>query len=518
MSLIRAISTVGSMTLASRVLGFLRDILIARYLGAAMAADCFFVAFKLPNFFRRLTAEGAFSAAFVPLFAKALGDRETAGSRVHAKAFAEDALAVLLAVLLAFTAILQIAMPWAMLALAPGFADEPEKFALAVELTRLTFPYLALISLVALLTGVLNALGRFAAGAAAPIGLNIVLIASLLMVNDTDILTARALAVAVSLAGIAQFVWLLIAAARAGYPLRLRVPRITPGIRRLVRIMLPVALGAGVTQINLVVDVILASLLPEGSLSFLFYADRLNQLPLGVIGIAVGTVLLPRLSRSLSGDRAGDAMAEHNRALEFALLLTLPAAAALAIIPTPLIRALFEQGAFMADDTLATARALTAFAVGLPAFVLVKVLIPGFYAREDTRTPMRIAIVVFSLNIALSIALMFPLRHVGLALSTSLAAWVHAALLMVILHRRGHFSVDDRLKRRLARIAASVAGLAAALLALDAGLTPLADTGKSGQIAAVALLVGGGLAVYAGLALLSGAARTSDLRRALRRA
>jgi len=517
MSLIRAISTVGSMTLASRVLGFLRDILIARYLGAAMAADCFFVAFKLPNFFRRLTAEGAFSAAFVPLFSKALGETETADSRQRARAFAEDALAVLLAALLAFTAVVQIAMPWAMLGLAPGFSDDPGKFALAVELTRLTFPYLALISLVALLTGVLNALGRFAAGAAAPILLNIVLIASLLTVNDTEVLTARALAVAVSLAGIAQFVWLMIAASRAGYPLRLPVPRITPGIRRLVRIMLPVALGAGVTQINLVIDVILASLLPEGSLSFLFYADRLNQLPLGVIGIAVGTVLLPRLSRTVSGERPGDAVAEHNRALEFALLLTLPAAAALAAIPESLIRALFEQGAFAAEDTLATARALTAFAFGLPAFVLIKVLIPGFYAREDTRTPMRIAILVFSLNIALSIALMIPLKHVGLALSTSLAAWVHAALLVVILHRRGHFAPDDRLKGRMARILVSVVGMAAALLALDAYLAQLAGTGKGGQIAAVALLVAGGMAVYAGLTLLSGATRASDLRRALRR-
>jgi len=516
-SLVSAFSTVGGLTLVSRVLGFVRDVLMARYLGAGLAADCFFVAFKLPNFFRRLFAEGAFSNAFVPLFARRLGNETGPQTRRQARAFAEDALSLLLLVLLVFTAAMQALMPWAMTALAPGFLDQPEKYALAVELTRLTFPYLLLISLVALLAGILNALNRFAAAAAAPILLNLVLISSLLLFHASQLVAARALAVAVSLAGIAQFAWLLLAAARTGFAPRLPRPKLTPGLRRLLVVMAPVAVGAGVTQINLVIDVVLASFLGDGALSFLFYADRLNQLPLGVIGIAVGTVLLPRLSRSLSGEAAETAQWEHNRAIEFALLLTLPAAAALTLIPGPLIRALFEHGAFTAGDTGATAAALAAYAVGLPAFVLVKVLVPGFYAREDTRSPVRIAVLALAVNLALNIALMIPLAHVGLALATSLSAWVNAGLLLITLVRRGALVLDSRLKTRLRRMLAAAAAMGAGVFALARAFALERGAGLGAEIVLVAGLVSAGIALYAGLAHATGALRVGEVKALLRR-
>lgn len=516
-SLLRAFSTVGGLTLASRVLGFVRDVLMARYLGAGLAADCFFVAFKLPNFFRRLFAEGAFSAAFVPLFARALGKEPTDETHRQARAFAEDALSLLVLVLLVFTAAMQAAMPWAMTALAPGFIDQPAKYALAVDLTRLTFPYLLLISLVALFAGILNAVNRFAAAAAAPILLNLVLITSLLIFHDSELIAARALAVGVTFAGIVQFVWLFFAVARAGFAPRLPRPKLTPGLRRLLVVMAPVAVGAGVTQINLVIDVVLASFLGDGALSFLFYADRLNQLPLGVIGIAVGTVLLPRLSRSLSGGAEAEAAFEHNRAIEFALFLTLPAAAALALIPGPLIRALFEHGAFITGDTRATAAALTAYAVGLPAFVLVKVLVPGFYAREDTRTPVRIAMIALAANLVLNIALMIPLAHVGLALATSLAAWLNAGLLLTTLLKRGMLTLDDRIKARFGRMLAAAAAMGAGVFALARAFALGPEAGIGAEIALIAGLVGAGLALYAGLAQATGALRWSEVKALLRR-
>ncbi len=515
--MLRAFATVGSLTLLSRLLGFVRDVLIARYLGAGLAADCFFVAFKLPNFFRRLFAEGAFSAAFVPLFARALGREATSAGRRRARAFAEDALASLLVVLLLFTALAEAAMPWIMVGLAPGFLDAPEKFALAVDLTRLTFPYLLLISLVALFSGILNALGRFAAAASAPILLNLVLISALLVGHDSAELTAHALALGVSVAGIVQFLWLAGAAWRAGFALRLRRPRLTPGVRRLLRIMLPVAIGAGVMQVNLVFDVVLASFLPQGSLSYLFYADRLNQLPLGVIGIAVGTVLLPRLSRALAGGRDEEVQHNHNRAIEFALLLTLPAATALAIIPAPLIRALFEHGAFSAEATGLTAHALAAFALGLPAFVLVKVLVPGFFAREDTKTPVTFGLIAMAANVILSLALIWSLAHVGLALATTLAAWLNVALLGTRLVRRKLLVPDRRLRSRLVRMLAASAGMGGLLWVVDGRLMPAGTLANGMEIAVAAALVALGLASYGALAVLFGAVRRGDLRDAFAR-
>ncbi len=513
MALIRSVATVGGYTMISRVLGFARDILIAASLGAGPVADAFFVAFKLPNFFRRLFAEGAFNAGFVPLFSGLL----TTDGRMRAVAFAEQALAVLLATLLLFVSLFQIAMPWVMQVLAPGFVDDPAKFDLAVVFTRLTFPYLLFISLVSLLGGVLNSLQRFAAVAATPILLNICLIAAITIGAEFTPTPGHALSWGVAVAGAVQFVWLLLALGREGIALRLPLPRLTPAVRELLRLMLPAAIGAGVVQINLVVDIILASLLPDGSVSYLFYADRLNQLPIGVVGVAVGTALLPLMSRQVAGGQHGDALASLNRAVELCLLLAVPAAAAFMVVPDALVTTLFQRGAFGAAESHATALALMAYAVGLPAYVLVKVLGPAFFARRDTRTPVITGGISMVVNIVLNLILMQFLAHAGLALATALAAWLNVGLLTMILARRGDFQADARLKRVCGRLLPAT-GLMA--LGLWGGVhllaTPLAG-GEVWRASALAALVVGGLVLYGAAAALFGAARPADLKALLRR-
>jgi putative peptidoglycan lipid II flippase len=513
MALLKSIATVGSYTMASRALGFVRDVLVAAYLGAGPVADAFVVAFKLPNFFRRLFAEGAFNAAYVPSFA---GRLEVDGEE-RARLFAEEVLAVLLAVLLLFVTLLQIAMPWVMLVLAPGFADQPQKFDLAVELARITFPYLMFISLVSLMGGVLNSLGRFAAAAAAPIMLNLCMIAAVLGLTPYTKTPGHALAYGVTAAGITQFIWLMWSCHAAGMRLRLVVPRLTPGVKRVLTLMIPGAIGAGVVQVNLFIDVIIASFLPGGSVSYLYYADRINELPLGVIGIAIGTALLPLMSRHIRAGQDGAAMASLNRALEFGLLVTLPAAAALVVLATPIIAVLFQRGAFGAAETAATAAALAAYALGLPAYVANKALTPAFYAREDTATPVKIASVVVVANTAFAVALMQPLAHVGIALATALSSWLSVWLLARTLRRRGHLAADARLKAKAPRIALAALGMAGVLWLGMRGLAPQLAGGAVDRALALAALVAAGLVVYAVLALALGAAGRADLKRLLRR-
>jgi putative peptidoglycan lipid II flippase len=513
MALLRSIATVGGYTMVSRILGFARDILIAAMLGAGPVADAFFVAFKLPNFFRRLFAEGAFNAAFVPLFTRHMSE----GGRDNARAFAEEVIAVFVVALLFFVTALQVAMPWVMHGFAPGFVGDPERFDLAVALAQITFPYLLFISLVSQLGGVLNALGRFAAAAATPIILNICLIAALLGLAPLVETPGHALAWGVAAAGAAQFVWLMVACHRAKFSLRLRRPRLTPRVRRLLWLMLPGAIGAGVVQVNLLIDVVIASLLPAGSVSFLYYADRVNQLPLGVIGVAIGTALLPLLSRQIRAGQTAAAETSMNRALEFALLLTVPGALALMAIPDPIVRVLFQRGEFGVADTDATAMALGAYAIGLPAYVLIKVLAPGFFAREDTATPVKIAALCVGINLALNLALMEPLKHVGIALATAVSAWVNAALLYALLRRRGHLTFDARLRRVLPRTIAAAVGMAAVLwLARDA-LAGFAAAGTAQDAVALAILIAAGLVVFAVLAVVTGAASVADVKRMLDR-
>ena len=513
MSLIRSLFTVGGLTGISRILGFLRDILIAGVIGTGPVADAFFVAFRFPNFFRRLFAEGAFNAAFVPLFARHL---ESEG-RAAAQAYAEAVLAVLLTALLALTGVVVLAMPWLMVVLAPGFTGDPAKFDLAAQLTRLTFPYLLFMALVALYGSILNSLYKFAAFAAAPILLNIFFIAALVGAIPLFGMPGPILAWTVTLSGIAQFLLMVWVTHRAGFKLRLPRPRLTPGVRRTLRLMGPGVMSAGALQLNLVVGTIIASW-QDGAVSYLYYADRLYQLPLGLIGIAFGVVLLPELSRKLRAGADEAAMTSLNRGLELAMLLSLPAAVALAVIPQPLIAVLFERGAFDATATSATAQALAAFALGVPAYVLVKILQPAFYAREDTMRPFKAAATGVAANIALSLALFTAMGHVGIALATAVAAWLNSGLLALWLWRAGYLRLDARSQRRLPRILLASTVMGGALFAAHrAWLMPWFDAGPVWAIPALALLVAGGATLYGGLALVLGAAGMADLRALTRR-
>lgn len=503
--LLRGFATVGGWTMASRLLGFVRDVLIAGMLGAGPAAEAFFVAFRLPNMFRRFFAEGAFNMAFVPLFSKRL---EGEGAEA-ARAFAEEAMAVLVAALLVFTAVAMVFMPTLMLALAGGFADEPEKFDLAVLYARIEFPYLLCMSLTALFSGVLNALGRFAAPAAAPILLNVALIGAMGLAAALALPVGDALAWGVLAAGIAQAAMVALAVRAAGFGLRLRRPRLTPGVRRLLRLGAPGAAAAGAMQINLLIGTLVASFF-EGAVAWLSYADRLYQLPLGVVGVAVGVVLLPELARRV---RAGDAEGGReamSRAAEFALALTLPAAVALIVAPHLIVGALFERGAFGPEDTRATALAVAIFAAGLPAYVLQKVMQPAFFAREDMDAPLRFALWAMGLNTLISVAGAPAIGFAAIPLGTTVAAWLQLWLLARGARAAAHGSwVDARLRRAAPRMALSAAAMGVCVALAARALGP--------GLGALAVVVTLGVGVYLAAVAATRALSLRDLRAALRR-
>ncbi len=494
--------------MVSRVLGFARDLLTADMLGAGPMADAFFVAFKLPNLFRRLFAEGAFSVTFVPLFAKtAHADGKAAAAR-----FAEDAQAALLALLIPLTILLLLFMPAVMLLLAPGFVEGSPRYALSVELCRITFPYLTLISITALQGGVLNALDRYGPFATAPILFNLSLIVGLLL---TPLFPSAAYALSWGefAAGIVQVLWMMGSCKRAGIWLKPRWPRLTPEVKRLFILMGPAAIGAGAVQINIFIDTMIGSLLPTGSISHLYYAERLYQLPLGVIGVAVGTALLPALARHVRADDKPGAKRLEARAIEASLLLSLPAAIALMVAGRPIMTALFARGAFSVESAAQTAGALAAYSAGIPAYVLAKTLSTAYYAREDTKTPLKFSLITVALNtiFALSFVLIFHFGIVGISAATGVTAWINVVMLAGGLRRRGLLGFDTRLRHVLPRIIGATVLMAATLAAIQYPLAGwwAADLLRRG--AGLTLLVGGGLAVYGGVIILSGAASVRDV-------
>jgi putative peptidoglycan lipid II flippase len=492
--MLRGILTVGGWTMASRILGFIRDILIAALLGAGPVADAFFVANRLPNLFRRLFGEGAFNAAFVPSFSGMLAVEGFAAAKV----FAEETFAVMAFWLAGLTLLAELFTPQLMAVVAPGYEAIPGKFALAVDLARITFPYMPLICLTALLSGVLNGLDKFGAAAASQVVYNVVSIGFMIGLLGVVPTAGHALAWGVSASGIAQLALVAWAVRRGGMRLAIPRPRLTPQMRLLFRRMAPGLLGAGVVQINSLVDVVIGSLLPPGTVAVLYYADRINQLPLGIIGTAVGTALLPTLSRQVRGGQASDAAVTLNRALEFALMLTVPASLALAVAARPIIFVLFGHGAFDAEAVILSSQALVAYATGLPAFVLVKVLVPAFFARGDTAMPVRVGIASVILNLALNLVFMAPLQHLGPPLASSIASWFNVAALAVVLRRRGHLAVDATLRRHVPRMLLAGVAMAAMLWAFEAfGLPALEAVPMRGmRVIGLALLVGLGLAGY----------------------
>ena len=508
MNLIKATGTIGGLTMVSRMLGFVREMVFARVMGAGMAADAFALAFLIPNLFRRLFGEGAFSAGFVPLFSQRLGGE---GGMEEARRFAEEVMAVFLPILIAITFIFMILMPGFVWLLAAGWRDDPEKFALAVELSRITFPYLIFISLVSLFSGVLNSLTRFAAAAFAPALLNIALIGALLLVHDGGPDTARAMAAGVVVGGVLQLALCWGSVQRLGLKIGFRRPRMTGRVRELLLLILPATLGSGIYYISQLFYAYFATSLPEGSLVYLGFADRLNQLPLAIIGSALGTAILPTISRAVGAGNHERAAHVQGQATELSMLLTLPAAVALAITSGPIVAALFQGGRFTAEDAATTGLVLSIVVAGLPAYVLIKVLTPGFYARKDMKTPVYIAFAMLALGIAMNFALIPVIGIAALAFTTAASAWLNALALYVILHARGHFRISGRLWTRILRQLLAAAVMAAALYFLQGQLEGFFAGSAGRRILGVGALVAVGASVYFSLAWVIGAMDKEDI-------
>ena len=521
MSLHSSIATVGGCTAISRVVGFIREILIARFLGASMMADACVVALRFPNLFRSLFAEGTLNVAFVPLFSEKLQQK----NKAQALVFARSVFGFLFYVLLLFTIVMEILMPNLMFILAHGFDSVPGKIALTTTLSRITFPFLLMVSLVSLFSGMLNSVGKFWAAAFTPTLLNIVMVCFLLFltpfISGPDA-PAYALAWGVLVAGVIEFCFLAWHIWKNGLTFGLIGPvkalfRLTPDVKVLLKKMAPGVFGSGVYQINLFLDTLLVSFVGQGAMSWLNYANHLFQLPIGVIGVAIGTVLLPVLSRHIKAGDAAQANIQMNRGLEVSVALSVSSMVGLILLAMPIVRILFEHGAFTATDAEHTARALVVFACGLPAYMMTKTVAPFFYARGDTVTPVKIAVVGVILNAILAIIFMQFWGYVGIALATSISVWFNAGQYIVRLARHGDFRLDRVARFRLPRIVSAGAFMGIILWSMQAGLCAYwpqwmqAGVMISGGV--LAILIGAGLILFLTGLMLSGGMPADDLKR-----
>lgn len=513
MKLFKAMATIAGFTMLSRVAGMVRDMLTASYLGAGPIADAFFVALKLPNFFRRIAGEGAFSVSFVPLYSRIL---EQEGEEAAGR-FAGRTFSVMMVVLSLFTLLMMAAMPWVIHVIAPGFEEGTERYSLAVLLTRFSFPYLMLMSLVSLFGGLLNAHHRFGPFAAAPIIFNLSLICALLIGGWLAPSAGHAMAVAVSISGVLQLAMVVWYARRHKISFIIQRPKLDEKTRLLFRKMGPGVLSAGVFQVNLFVDMMIGSLLPAGSISYLYYADRLNQLPLSIAGIAVGTALLPMLSRSLAADNSEESQSLFNRSLEFCFLIALPAAVALLVVPQPLVSTLFEHGQFTERDALTTSYVLMGYGVGLPAYIAGKVFMTAFWSSQDTITPVRVSILTTLLNVVFCLMFIGWLGAPGISLATGLVGWVQVYLLHKHLKRKDSLRFDDRLREVFPKIAICSCLMAIVLAALGYGMRDFFHASLAFKLIGIAVLLGGGAMTYAMAVHFSGVFKFQDLKKYLTR-
>lgn len=513
MKLVKAMATVGGLTGVSRILGFIRDVMTAIILGAGPVADAFIIALKLPNLFRRITAEGAFSVSFVPMYASKMQKE----GQPQADAFASNAFAVMTVILTPFIILAMIGMPWVLQVLAPGFHVGEERYTLALEMTRVTFPYLLLISLSALMGGVLNAHDKFAPFAAAPIVFNLTLIAALYFLEPIMKSGGHALSWGLFGAGVFQFLGLVACIKTYKIGIKIRRPKFDGDIKQLFKLMGPGVIGAGVVHINLFVDIIIASTLATGSISYLYYADRLNQLPLGMVGIAVGTALLPMLSRAMASGEQAEAKHLFNRALEICLLLALPAGVAMVVVATPLIQTLFQYGNFDAEDTQITAYVLMGYALGVPAYVAGKVFSTTYYAQHDTITPVKVSVVCALTNIALALIFIQFMGAAGIALATGLCGWLQFSMMLHGLRKNKKVEFDARFMHSLPRLFFSSC-LMAFVLAMVAYYSKDYYVGtKIEKIGSLIVLVASGLATYSFAVLATGAIKIKDIKSILSR-
>jgi len=515
MNLLKAGGTIGGLTMVSRILGFVREMIFARVMGASAAAEVFIWAFQLPNLLRRLLGEGAFSQGFVPLFARRIGKD---GDLEDAKRFAEEVQAVFLPALILITGLFIVAMPAVVIAVASDrWTNDPDKFAFTVFLTQITFPYLIFISMVSLFSGILNSLSRFVAAAFAPALLNVALLGALLLVPQGGATTAVAMAWAVLVGGVLQLALCIVATRRAGLTLKLRPPRMTPRVKELLILILPATIGAGGYYISQLFYAYFATRLPEGSFVYLSQADRLNQLPLALVGSAIGTAILPSISRHIGLGEERQAATVQGRATELAMLLTLPAAIALMVAAGPIMTVLFKGGRFTAADAATSALVLSILVSGLPAYVMIKVLAPGFYARKDMKTPVIITLVTLAMGVVANFIWIDDVGIAILPLATSASAWLNAAALYVLLARRGHFRVEGWLGKRLGK--QLIAGLAmGATIWLVGQFLAGNFAGSLGQrLIATMALIGAGSLVYFTLAWVTGGMDKEDVLVLLRR-
>lgn len=508
MNLVRSITTVGGYTIGSRFLGFVREILTASFLGAGPVADALVIAIKFPSFFRRLFAEGAFNASFVPLFAGLL---ETKGKQ-EACAFAEQILTIWVGVLFCLILGIELFLPQLMQWLLPGFASTPERLVYAISFSRITFPFIFFISLTALYSGILNSIEKFSIAASSPLVGNVMIVIVVSSLCMTLKSPGYAFAWAIMTCGVFQWLWVWIPSWRKGFGLRLVKPRFNEHTLRFFKILAPAAFGSGVVQVNLFIGAFIASWLPTGAISYLNYADRLNQLPLSVIGVAVSTALLPVLSRHIRAKSWKEAHKVQTQALEFSMFLTLPAAMALLFLAEPFIMAVFERGAFTAHDREATALTLQALACGLPAYVLIKVFSASFFAREDTFTPVYTACGGIIVDVALSLALMGSLHQVGIAFATAVAAWVNALWLGYLSWREGYLVFEPHLKKFMGRMVLTCGGTISFLKGLQFIATPFLFSGQLTRSLVVLALVGCGLLCFLLLSHLIGAFKFHELK------
>lgn len=491
-SLLRSGAVVSVMTLLSRVLGMVRDMVVAAYFGSSPAADAFFIAFKIPNFMRRLFAEGAFAQAFVPV----LSEYRTRCTFEEVRHLVDRVAGTLGVVLMGLTALGMLGAPFIISVFAPGFHDDPAKVQLAGELLRITFPYLLMISLTAFCGGILNTYGRFAVPAFTPVLLNISMIGATLFLTPYFAQPITALAWGVFIAGVAQLLFQL------PFLLHIRllpVPRPAwrdPGVRRILGLMVPALFGVSVSQINLLLDTVLASFLQSGSVSWLYYADRLSELPLGAFGIAIGTVILPSLSRQHASEDPKTFSKTLDWALRMVLLVGVPAALALAILSEPLIASLFHYGAMKESDVVQSANALEAYALGVLAFMLIKSLAPGYFARQDMKTPVKIAVQCMIANMVFNLVLIWPLGHVGLALSTSLSSMLNTVLLLWGLHKAGVYRPEPGWWLFMLRLLGGCAAMTAFVLWLNAPAAEWFAWGWQQRAWQLSLLVGGGVLAF----------------------
>ncbi len=508
MALYRSFFTVGFLTILSRLVGFLREILIARELGANAVTDAIKVAIKLPSLFRRIFAEGAFNASFVPMFAELLNSPD---NKKEAISFAEMILSWLCVMLCLLTIIVEIGMPYIFQITCPGFTGE--RLRLVIEFSRITFPFIFFISLTAFYSGILNSLEKFVSVASSPVIGNIFIVAFVMTTSLLNNNTALNFTIAVLGCGIVQWVWVLLPCMKEGYSLSLRRPRLTPRVKVFFKKVGPAALGAGIVQVNIFIDMIIASQLPSGYISYLDFAERLNQLPLSVIGTAISTVLLPLMSRQVSQNKIKDALQTQNESIEFAMLLTIPSVVGLMIWAVPIVSMIYQYGKFTYSDTIATASALHAFAIGLPAYVLIKIFASTFFSHKDTKTPVITAIICVVLNLILNLMLIKSMKHVGLALATAISAWVNAITLGYILHRRSLFVFSAALRQFFYKLAFSIViGLPFIFLLRNVlKLYVHSSAWYKGIIISGACLLG--IAIFAATAVMTGALNRGQFKK-----